>query len=163
MATVDQFLFDLDQAIRDLERDGAAFGRAVAEVHRTMANRIFEQHQKADGSPIGRYSTKPAYYKRPGGKKSKFYEGGYAAFKEDIGRQGDEVDLQLEGNLRNGFRTGLSRLSNLEWEVRFSNRFDNDKAAWMEEKYGEIFGAMDSEVDLLSQVYAAELQFLEDY
>jgi hypothetical protein len=100
--------------------------RAALTVFSEMNTRIFEDGKASNGGPIGSYSTDPAYISlsasprkiTPRGKtgKTKFSDGrphtsayfkdGYKGFRRAVGRDADNVNLKLFGDLQRAWVAG---------------------------------------------------------
>lgn len=74
---------------------------AVQSIHSFMQQRIFQDGSDSNNRPLGKYSPK------------------YAEYRKDLGRQIDNKDLNLFGNLERSFQVGLL---NDESVIGFSNR-----------------------------------------
>lgn len=156
--TIDQFVQVIDRFIDDLERDGLVFQQAVTTVIGEMGDRIFEKGLASDGGEIGQYSTKPGTYARPGGV-GKFYEGGYKAFKADIGRDSSKVNLVLTRQLEIGFLNGITKASPTRMQVRMSNKANIDKIEGAERRFRkDIFGATKAERERVVELIEQNLQ-----
>lgn len=85
---------------------------AANRVSALVKRRVFQNGTAQDGSSIGDYSTKPAYFStnKPGvpkiapkskvgrkGNKTYYAAGGYAEYRKAVGRQSAKVDLNLTG------------------------------------------------------------------
>lgn len=148
---------------------------ATLNLEASIKRRPFNLGEKADGTAIGSYSTKPMYLhlptarakygstlplsglaargKAPKGKKrgakartvkgevvplqSRFYPGGYAEFRSDVGRQSDHVDLMLSGDLAGAITTGVS---GNEAVVGFRTEEAQRKADGNEIRFGGVAG-----------------------
>lgn len=96
---------------------------AMIELHDDMAVRIFKDLEDAKGGKPTPYDTKPLWVSRAAlpreaGRSSKsgktrYFAGGYSQLKSEIGRP----PLELSGSLASGFRTGLRKISDLEYHV----------------------------------------------
>ena len=107
-----------DPALRDRLATVAAL-RVSADVKR----RVFQNGTAQDGSQIGQYSTRPAYFSTsiPGvpkispkskvgrkGNKTFYSETGYSGFRKAAGRQSVKVDLNLTGATFHGVGVGVA-------------------------------------------------------
>lgn len=89
----------------------------------SVKRRVFQNGIAQDGSLIGSYSTKPAYFSTgvrglpkisPKGKtkraiRSFYSESGYKGFRDAVGRQSGKVDLNLTGATFSGVGVGVGR------------------------------------------------------
>lgn len=96
---------------------------ACNEVSAIKKREVFRDGIAMDGSQIGRYSTKPAYFSvsQPGlpkiapkekngskrAKKTFYLEEGYKGYRQAVGRQGGKVDLNMTGATFNGVGVGV--------------------------------------------------------
>ncbi len=96
---------------------------AANRVSALVKRRVFQNGTAQDGSAIGDYSTKPAYFatNKPGvpkiapkskvgrkGNKTYYAAGGYAEYRKAAGRQSAKVDLNLTGATFAGVGVGQS-------------------------------------------------------
>jgi hypothetical protein len=112
-----EYIMQLDRKIQMLERENTPFKIAVQTVHALRMERIFTRGEKADGSKIGQYSTKPIYInpkispKKFTGKgkndkrnnkthKTRYFAEGYKGFRQFINRPSEKIDLGLSYDLR---------------------------------------------------------------
>lgn len=94
---------------------------AANRVSALVKRRVFQNGLAQDGSKIGTYSTKPAYFatNKPGvpkiapkskvgrkGNKTYYAAGGYAEYRKAAGRQSQTVDLNLTGATFSGVGVG---------------------------------------------------------
>lgn len=156
--------------------------RIVAtSINAEMRERIHGKGLKADGTPIGTYSTKPTYVSavaagrsfQPVGKtgKTKFASGerkgkshtsryfpdGYAGFKKIIGRDtlGGKVNLFLSGTLSNQFTLQAEgKTYGLGWPGERQFKI----AQGMEKKYGRIWDLTTEESQLVNDIVSNELE-----
>lgn len=129
--TIKEFQIKLEKKMLDITMVAAPLRIAAFTTTAEMGGRIFDEGDKADGSPIsGQYSTKPIYVnpdtlsvkknigvlsgktgqttfksgKREGEKhKTKYLAGGYKELRDKVGRQTGFVDLRFSGELRLDF------------------------------------------------------------
>lgn len=149
-------------ALRDPQRLQLIGTTVVAR----QKQRIFTDGKKADGSGIGKYSSKPLYVSpaqapkaiTPEGKtgrrrfksgkphKTKYYAGGYKAFRADVGRQSDKIDLDLSSRLRFSYQMETTPY---QIKLGFTSPTEAKKARGIENRFGNIFGLTDSEKQLI--------------
>ena len=136
--------------------------------------RIFGKGEATDGSDIGSYSTKPAYFnpndfpKRftPEGKdgdkgpigdkprKTKYFEDGYSGVRKETGRRNDKVDLRMTGTLEQSYQAEREGNSVV---YGFVFKLSGKKAEGAEERFDKpIFEVSKKERELFSQVVEAE-------
>lgn len=114
------------RARADLLQDRALKDRlgvvAANEVSAMVKRRVFLDGIAIDGTQIGQYSTRPAYFStdQPGlpkispkgktkrAKKTRYSETGYAGFRRLVGRQNSHVDLHLTGATFRGCGVGVN-------------------------------------------------------
>lgn len=120
--TTDQYIKKLEKMAKDI--DIKPFYEVTNEIIARQENRIFNKGTAGNGADLGKYKTTPTYIslsqmprkKSPKGKfgkakfkngkkhKSKYYAGGYAEFKVDMGKgNGGVINLWLTGKFRKGF------------------------------------------------------------
>jgi hypothetical protein len=156
--------------------------RVVAtSINAEMRDRIHSKGLKADGSPIGTYSTKPTYVSAIGAGKafapvgktgktkfasgqrkgkehtSRYFPDGYAGYKKIIGRDtlGGKVNLFLSGTLSNQFTLQADGNSyGLGWPGDKQFKI----AQGMEKKYGPIWSLTADENKLVTDIVNNELQ-----
>jgi hypothetical protein len=120
--------------------------------------RIFAQGFDAKGQKIGTYSTKPISISkkqqaRQTGKT--FFEGGYAEYKKDIGRNPGFVILRNTDQMMMDY--GIVG-SPMNYGFGFQNTENYNKSQWMEEKYKkEIFELSNYEENILADVLTDQL------
>ena len=123
--TLDEFSFSM-KAKQALLKDPALRERlalvAANAVTVLVKRRVFRDGIAQDGSLIGKYSTKPAYFgiktpgvpklaakgKTPRAKSSYYAKGGYAEYRQAVGRQSAKVDLNLSGATFLGVGAGVN-------------------------------------------------------
>lgn len=98
--------------------------------------RIFEQGKTESGGKIGTYSKKYGEYKSKKGKNP-----GYVNFRDTDQLMGD-YGVIIQGD---------------QYAFGFQNPTNAEKAGFLSERYGDVFHASDSEVDVLLTVLADEL------
>ena len=127
----------------------------VLSVHKP---RIFEKGQAEGGSQIGNYSTKPLSISKDRQARNTgktYFKGGYAEYKTLIGKNPGYVNLrntdQMQGDyglIQNGGSFGFG----------FQNSDNSKKADYNTDHFNkDIFALSNSEVDLLANVLAFEL------
>jgi len=120
---------NLDTLLTKMENvlsKGAIYDKAIRTASTNMlgdfVQRIHVDGKASDGTEIGKYGTKPIYINpinspqkfKPEGKtgkttfektgqphKTKYFDGGYKAFRETVGQVSDKVVLTLSGGLQN--------------------------------------------------------------
>ena len=133
--------------------DPKVIRKALLSLFSVYQDRIFEKGIASDGSGIGKYSTAPIYVNpakspraigRPIGKsgrskflsgddhKTRYFEGGYKAFREKIGRPTDVVNLQLTEDLKDNT---LPELDQGRYVFGFGHDFASKKATGNEERF----------------------------
>lgn len=148
--TIQQLQQEFEQLIYDTVKEAKAFGIAVATIHTDINERVFEDGVDANGVKIGEYSENAGWFARPGSRDRKFYPGGYREFKADIGKESSFVNLELSGNLKMDFSTGLRKVSPLKYQIAVSQQVNAEIIEKMEHKYSTpIFEASEAEQDKL--------------
>lgn len=109
---------------------------ALSTTLAVQKQRIFAQGLKTNGSSIGQYSKQ------------------YGEYKRKLGRNPGFVNLRLTDSMMNDY--GLIG-SNLEYGFGFRDGFNDQKAEWAQERYGEIFHVSDSELELFMNTMFFEL------
>lgn len=132
---------------------------AANRLRGSVINRIANDGKASDGSKIGSYSTKPAYFSRnqfakkgafkPQGKirtgtKTMYIPTGYSGFRAIQGRKTDTVNLQLSGDLLLDYQ---QEERGAEILIGFTNKLQSDKRRGNEKRFGKnIFRATQQEV-----------------
>ena len=128
--TVDEYNRNLNNFLSSLEKKNIPLAIATQSSVQEIANRIFNEGKKSDGTDIGQYDNKTPIYKNPlfspnasglkpttgktgsdtfkNGKKhkTKYIEGGYKEYKKLIGQKNDKVYLKDTNSLEFDFRKG---------------------------------------------------------
>lgn len=159
--TVQDLINDVQKAIVKLgsEEVSSRVGLAVcSNVEANIKRRVFNDGLATDGGKIGDYSTTPIYvnndgytglpnrfkpvgknssgnFKNGNPRKSKYYSGGYKAFRNDVGRQTSYVDLELTSAMRLAFVTGRTSRG---FAVGFINTEQSKKAVGNEKRFGKV-------------------------
>lgn len=152
---------------------------AMTEMQGEYIERIFTQGLKSDGTPIGTYSTKPAYYTKEqfvrkgafkaqgktsskdfanGNKRKSMYIGtGYAGLRKVQGRQNEKKDYNYSGSLKQGFSVLKDGA-----EVLFgqSSQFEIKKMKGLEKRDGSVFQLAQGERDLLRDAISEGMAIL---
>lgn len=177
--TTEGYIKNLRQKIAIL-KDGKLIGIAAQDTHVKMSERIFDKHDNANDGKIGKYNSTDPIYVNPdnspkkfptkgkpdskGKAKSKFLNGNdhktgyftsYKAFREKIGREGGEVNLQLFGLLRKNFEKGVVKKDALIY-ISDVNPTNASKIEGLEKRYGNIFRLTPKERTNFKQVLAFE-------
>lgn len=123
MPTVDDIIKRLERFASELQSEETRSRIELIAVNRVLANtkiRIFEDGTATNGTPIGKYSTKPIYMpnalglpriqlRGKTGNKTKvvnYYPGGYKEYRADVGRQNSRVDLNLTSSMFGAYQAG---------------------------------------------------------
>lgn len=138
----------LNRKIAEIEEK---FYFAVADTHADVTQRIFEETKDYKGGDPKPYSTEPIWASRSSlpreaGKKSKsgktrYFEGGYAELKKNIGRP----PLELKGNLKLDFENGLRQINPLSFVVEVNGESMNK----IKGNFVQFFRLSESEKDKL--------------
>lgn len=171
------FVRKLDRIITALQTDNKPFKQAVQDIHVMRMRRIFQQGEKADGSPIGSYSTRPFYMnpknspKKFSGKgkndkrsnkthATRYFAGGYKEFRGFIGRPNTHVDLGLTYDLRFDISNSKNlnsarpdKISNNEYQERIKRPLNLKKLNGIEDKYGNVFGFSQKERSEFQRIF----------
>ena len=86
--------------------------------------------------------------------QSRYYPGGYAEFRREMGRQSDHVDLMLSGELAGSIRTG--RVGD-EAVISFVNDEAREKADGNEIRFGNVAGDDEPVIFIANGTDAEEL------
>lgn len=126
-------------------------------INSDKSERIFTRGLNQNGRAIGQYSTKPIRISsrnspRNLGGKTKYFAGGYKAFKVSIGR-GARVNLRLFGNLQNDYVSSLT-YKNKEWQEGVKRQENKDKIQSIQNKYGTLFNFTKTEEKKAQQLLA---------
>lgn len=149
---------------------------AMGELEAEWKDRVFNRGEAADGSDIGQYSTKPAYYSKaafirtgafkPKGKngggatfengnprKSMYLQGGYSELRSIQGRSTEVVNLKYGGSLERAFR-----VYKFGSEVLFGNAdpIEHQKVLGNEERFGDWASLQESEKEYLRNQLAEQ-------
>jgi len=135
--------------------------------------RIFQDGKDSNEQNIGSYSTRPFYLSpssqtsqvrksslKPKGKnssgdfkngkkrKSQYFPGGYAEYRNTVGRQSDHVDLFLTGSLRNDIQLGNTENG---ITLGFTTDEQKEKAEGNQDRFGKtIFAVSQAEASKLA-------------
>lgn len=147
-----------------------------------MRDRIFLNGKDSDDQAIGRYSTKPYYaslnqtsqvrssslkgrgkndskskFQNGKPRKSMYLPGGYAEFRNVVGRQSERVDLNLTGSLQKDIRLGTSQGIS---QVAFTTDDKLEIAKGNEKRFGKtIFSASEAELSKLVQRWEDDVTY----
>lgn len=149
--------------------DPRVLNKAVISLFGDMDQRIFVDGMAADGSPIGKYGTKPMYVNPkelpvklpPIGKTGKkqfkdgkphvtrYFAGGWKDVRNQTGRRIDRVNLDFTGGLHSGFSVDVSGKNPT---IGFIDDLSAEKAEGNEDHFGKlIFDLTDKELNSLDQ------------
>jgi len=183
MSTVDEYIQKLDK-IADQAVISAALTKAVSSIHARISKRIFTDGKKTDGSNIGQYDTKNEIYVNPktavrlkgvnppqgkhgdqafgNGKPHKTrYFPNYKEFRQAVDRRTDKVNINLTGDLKSDFDSGLIKVSDLEYHIVLKRDINSDKAHGNEDHFGGlIFKMSKAEKDSVNKIFGQELKVL---
>lgn len=137
---------------------------AMTELEAQHKQRIFAEGKDSTNAPIGKYSTKSAYYtkdsfirtgafkaqgkenkgafKNGKERKSMFLQGGYSEFRDIQGRQNNTVNLKFSGSLERSFRVVKFGDDTL---YGTTDAHESEKFEGLTEKYGSVFPLTDEE------------------
>ena len=142
-----------------------------------MIERVFDGGKDVDGTPIGKYSTKPLYVSLKGqtsqyrssslkgkGKysnsskfengnprKSQYFPDGYSGFRAAVGRQNSKVDLRLSGSLLGSIQVGQTQGA---ITLGFNNDEQFKKAVGNEARFNKtIFSASEPELKSIEDAW----------
>lgn len=129
---------------------------AANRLRATVINRIVNEGKASDGSKIGNYSTRPAYYNRdafvrkgsfrPVGKtgktvfangkahRSMYLPNGYLQLRSIQGRRTDTVNLQYSGDMVLDYQQQVTDTSIL---IGFTKKLQSDKRKGNEKRFGK--------------------------
>lgn len=176
--TIDEFNKKL-QAQKKAIEENIPLGIAAADTHAMMVERIFTDGLNSSGSKIGTYAIAPPMYietkfgapikKTPKGKygEEKFKNGkphkttyfeSYKAFRQAESKESSFVNLNLFGNLKIDFETGIRRVSNKIWESFVKRSDSGDKIDGTESKYGKVFFLTKNERENFKKVLQVEIE-----
>lgn len=152
-------------------------GIAVADTHAKVAQRIFVDGKKQDGSDIGVYGGGELYVNPllapkkfpPAGKNGNIkFENGknhktgyfedYKSYRSTVGRPTDKVNLVLTGKLQSDFANGLIKKDELTWLGSVKDARNAEIVSGMNEKYGTIFSLSEEEGKNFRDVFNFELK-----
>lgn len=156
--TPETFIQKLDKVKADITSAEREIMFKVARViNSDKSERIFTRGLNQNGRNIGKYSTKPIRISsknspRSFGSKTKYFAGGYKAFKVSIGR-GERVNLRLFGNLQNDYVSSLTYRNN-EWQEGVKRQENVDKIQVLQNKYGQVFNFTKTEEKKAQQLLA---------
>jgi hypothetical protein len=132
------------------------------------SERIHEDGKSVTGASIGNYSTKPRYIsaakspkaitpkgKSPGRKvknrKTRYYAGGYKAFRASIGRQTSSVNLSLSGKLSKEF--GIIASGSNSIDIGYTTKYAKDIAKGQEKRFNKkIWGVSREDKKVVNQI-----------
>jgi len=137
----------------------------MIELSAQHKERIFGKGIRTDGTPIGEYSTKPAYYAKdsfirkgafkPLGKPNKdgkrrtnttmFLQGGYSELRDIQGRTTETKNLKYSGSLEKNIQVGKFGNSTA---YGTTDSAESDKFNGLEEQY-EAFGLSEEEKEFV--------------
>lgn len=144
----------INDAIKSEKHQRVALTTTLA-VHKP---RIFQQGKDAEGSQIGKYSTKPISISKKNQARATgqtYFKGGYAQYIGAIGKDNSSVHLRATDQMMTDY--GLT-FSGGKFGFGFQNDVNGEKSEWMTTKYQkDIFALSDSEVDVLANVLVEQL------
>lgn len=145
---------DLEKAILDDRRTRVALSTTLA-IHK---RRIFEEGKAANGSEIGKYSTKPASISKKKQARQTghtYFPGGYSQYKKEVGKNPGKVILRDSDQMYTDY--GL-RGSAGDYGFGFQNDFNTDKSVWNEDHFNkDIFQLSEQEMEVFTNTYNAQL------
>ena|SRR5690606_36997513 len=136
---------------------------ASIDILPVMRKRIFDEGKDRDGNSIGSYSTAPIYISKKemsrtgGGRetkggKTKYFEGGYKAYKQSLGR-GEKFDLRNFGVMMRDFLAPQETVSGFSLKYTFKQKRSENIA----ENYPLAWGLSKSEIDIVQKTFTFEL------
>lgn len=144
--------------INDAVRDETQMRAALSTVLAFHKPRIFQEGQDRNGAKIGTYGTNPISISktkqaRQTGKT--YFKGGYAEYKNDIGKNPGYVNLRNTDQMMSDY--GLQG-SGQQFGFGFQNNENYNKSQWMQEKYDkDIFDLSDRELEVLTNIRIQQL------
>ena len=121
--------------------------------------RIFVQGKAANGSLIGKYSTKPASIlkaRQARNTGTTYFKGGYAEYKSSVGKNPGFVILRDTDQMYADY--GVQGSSG-KWGLGFTNQFNANKSGWVEEHFNkDIFKLTDEEAQIFKNVMIAAIK-----
>jgi len=188
--TQEEFLIRQRKVLNSIIKDNNPLKIAARTTHKDVAERIFQEGKKADGSDIGQYATSPPMYVNPktspgnvkkltpigkhgetvfqNGKPHKTaYVSSYKDYRQKIGKRTDKVNLDLSGDLKLDFSNGkiarpeTKKVNTNEYVVTLKRGINQDKREGLEAKYGEIFAHTKGEIDKFVSI--AEKEFRNEF
>ena len=131
-----------------------------------MGPRIFDRGQLPDGGSIGNYSTEPIYInknqmvQKGGGRetrggKTKFFQGGYKAYKQSLGR-GNVFDMRNFGVMMRDFLTAKEVYVGKSIALEFKQERNKDIVA-SDKRMQAAFGLSRVERENFEKVFNFEL------
>lgn len=154
----------------------------VTALQGEMIERIFSEGLDSNGNKIGDYSTTPIYvpadkhirkgafekvgknsagdFKNGKERKSKYYKGGYAEYREDVGRQSQKKDFMLTGSLKNNIQIGEDGGSKV---IGLTDEKESLKRQGLELQVGkDVFSPAPSDIEIFEAAIDAEIDALVD-
>jgi len=160
VAIVAKEIQELIQRLNRAVKSEKAMRTALTTLMAVHKPRIFESGQDSGKSKIGKYSTNPISIAKSNQARSTgqtFFPGGYAEYKQKIGKGGDvnfrnfDQMMMDYGIIQNGSQFGFG----------FQNHFNYEKSQWLQDKYNkDVFDLSEQELNLLGDVHKAEVEKL---
>ena len=145
---------------------------AAESTQDAMSERIFENQENIAGNKAtsSDYSTKeiwvePLTLPRNAGSaigkrgtpiKTRYFAGGWADVKSQVGRP----NYELNGILKSDFNSALVRTNNLKVNLTLKNAENFGKVKGLDKKYGRTFGVNNTEREIFRDVLAFEINQL---
>lgn len=145
-----------------------------------MIERIFSEGVDSQGGKIGDYSRAPIYvsaekhirknafqkvgknntgdFKNGKPRKSTYYKGGYAEYREAVGRQSGYMDFMLSGSLKNNIQIGEDAGAMV---IGLTDEKESLKRLGLEEHVGKpVFTPSASDLQLFEDAIDAEIDLI---
>lgn len=150
----------LIQRINKAVRSDKAMRTALTSVMAIHKPRVFESGKDASKSKIGTYSTKPisiAKDKQARNTGKTYFKGGYAEYKNAIGKGGD-VNFRNTDQMQADYQIIAS---GGQFAFGFQNAENWNKSQWLQDKYNkDVFDLTQEELNVLGDVHKAEVEKL---
>lgn len=177
--TPEQFIAQLKKQKSDIQAAAEeALQEAARATHMKVTGRIFDGGKAADGSSIGKYSTKPLlvskrafvlksafkqsvrktkggskpmYIKFPNAKKATpvmVLPGGYKQLKQIQNLRSGYVDLVYSGKTKRFFLGSLRKYGRYGWAAILRNNEAARRGVWNENKFGKKIFALTKEEEV---------------
>jgi len=184
--TPKEYASQLETKLADLLKNNKPLRIGAYSALADMSERIFTQGNNSNGSPIGQYNDSTPIYVSPNQSPKKFplkgkagkttfsdgsphktgYFDSYKAFRSQIGRRTDTVNLQLTGDFKSDLENPVNniptplRVNMNEYEVRLKRPVNELKRSGLEDKYGTFTRHTSEELTRFYEVVEKELALI---